>query len=165
MWHIHVVLSKKNLVWGLVANGRKFGINLQMWGTALQSECRICCPCAVCFLSTAGLVVGAVLLTLVPRVVNTLTSMCRGVLEKIIYCRNFFWSHLFALCKSECRMEKWMGVPRETETQMLMWCVFSEREIAAENTIFWVRKDGQNDVFLSFALMRWWNLLPCARSF
>lgn len=65
------------------------------------------CSCAVCFLSTVGLVVGAVLLTLAPRVDSTLTSMCRAVLEKIIvYCRDFFWSHLFALCKSECRMEK-----------------------------------------------------------
>lgn len=91
---IFMLFYLKKLVWGLVANGRKFMICLQMWGAALQGECRISWPCAACFLSTVGLVVGVVLL--VPCVVTTSISMCRVVLEKIIVCwRDLFLGHIY----------------------------------------------------------------------
>lgn len=80
-----VFYLERSLCDGLLANGRKFGISFQMWDVALWSEYRLSWNCAgvlFVFPSQRVWVLQLVALILVPRVVISLTSMCRGILRK-----------------------------------------------------------------------------------
>lgn len=131
-----------------------------MWGAALQSQCRIsltlCCLLSLhgefgSWSSTADH--GTMFRQHLNQHVQGSPGENNSLLQRLLLGNIYLHYAKVSVGWKNRRM----GLPRETEAQMLMWCVFSERGIADENTFFWVRKDCQNDVFLSFALTWWWR--------